>query len=335
MPALATAQIYRRPAFGGGDPLLQRCALAASAAGIAFLIAVLVFPAPRAKLTPVEELPPRIARLILEKPKPVTPPAPAARAIAQAPANPIPQTAAVETPKPPPPRVRRAEAARLAADAGTIGRERATRAVAAQIERSTTALDKSLEKLTSSLATSSATTTTSAPAGRRRSRSVSTGRSGTEGIPGGAQVAGAGALVDLTGSTVGGSRIGLGTLEGVGGGTGDPDSPGGSGGSASGARPGVYRSNASLLAVIQKYAAGIQYCYGNELKRDPGLKGKLIVALTVAASGSVTEAVLVEDTVGSPRLVSCALSQIRAWQFPPIAEGTTAFQAPFVFTPPE
>ena len=86
--------------------------------------------------------------------------------------------------------------------------------------------------------------------------------------------------------------------------------------------------------MIQKYAAGIQYCYGNELKRDPGLKGKLVVALTVAASGQVTEAVVVQNTVGSSRLASCAIAQIKEWRFPPIAEGSTTFQAPFVFTPP-
>lgn len=96
----------------------------------------------------------------------------------------------------------------------------------------------------------------------------------------------------------------------------------------------MYRSNASLLAVIQRYAAGIQYCYGNELKRDPSMRGKLVVALTVAASGEVTEATVVQNTTGSQRLSTCALSQIRDWRFPAISTGTTTFQAPFVFTPP-
>jgi outer membrane biosynthesis protein TonB len=121
----------------------------------------------------------------------------------------------------------------------------------------------------------------------------------------------------------------------VGGGIGGGTGPGSGGGGARGAyAPGVYRSNASLLAVIQKYSAGIQYCYGNELKRDPALRGKLVVALTVAASGEVLEATIVQDTVRSPRLAACTLSQIREWRFPAIPVGVTAFQAPFVFTPP-
>jgi TonB family protein len=131
------------------------------------------------------------------------------------------------------------------------------------------------------------------------------------------------------GGTGGGSGGGVGS--GTGGGTG----PGSGGGGRRGAyAPGVYRSNASLLAVIQRYAAGIQYCYGNELKRQEGLSGKLVVALTVAASGEVLEATIVENTIPSSRLAACALAQIKEWRFPPIEYGVTAFQAPFVFTPP-
>ena len=98
---------------------------------------------------------------------------------------------------------------------------------------------------------------------------------------------------------------------------------------------GVYRSNASLLAVIQKYSAGIQFCYSSELKHEPALRGKLVVAITVAASGEVTNATVIQNSTGSPALVACALSQIRDWRFAPIASGVTAFRAPFVFTPPQ
>ena len=33
-------------------------------------------------------------------------------------------------------------------------------------------------------------------------------------------------------------------------------------------------------------------------------------------------------------LAACALSQVRDWRFPAVAGGSTTFQAPFVFTPP-
>jgi TonB family protein len=125
-------------------------------------------------------------------------------------------------------------------------------------------------------------------------------------------------------------------VDGTGGG-GDGGSPGSSGGGGTGASSSGrhdYRSNESLLAVVRRYAPGIQYCYDNELKKNPGLRGKLVVALTVEASGAVSDARIVEDSLNSPTVTQCALSQIRGWQFPAIASGTTSFRTPFVFTPP-
>ncbi len=137
-----------------------------------------------------------------------------------------------------------------------------------------------------------------------------------------------------------GTGYGSGTGPGSGSGSGGGHGSGHGTGTGSGSGPGTgggadLRSDASLLAVVRKYAAGIRFCYDNELKREPTLRGKLIVAITVAASGEVTGANVVEDTLRSAELTSCALAQIRSWKFPRIAEGIVTFQAPFVFTPPE
>jgi TonB family protein len=68
--------------------------------------------------------------------------------------------------------------------------------------------------------------------------------------------------------------------------------------------------------------------------KNPGLRGKIVVAITVLASGEVSEASVVENTLGSNAVSQCVLSQIRGWHFPAIGYGTTSFRAPFVFTPP-
>jgi len=118
------------------------------------------------------------------------------------------------------------------------------------------------------------------------------------------------------------------------GGTGSGGS--GSGGTGSGVGSGSEgRSNASLLAVVRRYAPGIQFCYENELKRNPGLRGKLVFSLTVDAAGRVTEVVVVEDALGAGPVLTCALAQIRDWVFPAVEGGLTTFRAPFVFTPPQ
>jgi TonB family protein len=115
-----------------------------------------------------------------------------------------------------------------------------------------------------------------------------------------------------------------------------PRSPAGASSLSRGSGPcGEYRSSASLLAVVRRYAAGIQFCYDNQLKKQPGLRGKLVVSLTVLANGSVSEAIVVQDDLGSTAVTQCVLSQIRAWRFPEIPQGVVSFKTPFVFTPPE
>ena len=182
-----------------------------------------------------------------------------------------------------------------------------------------------------------------------RDRALRSGRAAKDLGTVGVELAGGRGAADLGGSAMAGSRVAVGALSGAGasaggaGGAGAPPAAAGAGGSggdgtvgaeAGAGAPGVYRSNASLLAVIQKYAPGIHYCYTNELKHDPKLSGKLVFALVVSAAGEVTEVTLVENGVRSPRLASCALAQIKDWRFPPVPRGSTSFQAPFVFTPP-
>jgi len=212
-------------------------------------------------------------------------------------------------------------------DAGKEGRRRAEEATA-QLKGATAALDGALGDLSSSLRDSR--TGTPEPSRRRRPRRVGGGRDegALAGYDAGSPATGA---ADLDQSGVAGSIVAIGSLA-------PARSEGGDGldqpESRSGSAPGVYRSNASLLAVIQRYAAGIQFCYETELNRQPGLRGKLVVALAVAPSGEVTEANVVQNTLGSSRIASCALAQIRQWKFPPISGGVTTFQTPFVFTPP-
>jgi TonB family protein len=134
-----------------------------------------------------------------------------------------------------------------------------------------------------------------------------------------------------------GNGVGTGSGGGVGNGSGGGVGDGnGSGRGVAGAQPSgnAYRSNESLLAVVRRYAPGIQFCYDNELRKKPGLRGKLVVSMVVLANGSVREATIVEDTLNSPAVRECALAQIRGWQFPAIPSGIASFKTPFVFTPP-
>lgn len=327
--ATMTHDVYRQPLFSIGDGLFRRCLAAASIAGLGFLIAVLLAPVRDMAVTRVEQLPERFARLIIEKPKPKPAAAAPETQMAQQaePEAAAPEPAPAPEPQPQPqPRARRLEAAReRPPDAGVEGRRRAQEATAT-VQQATKAIDKSLAGLSTSLQSTSAD---DGRPSRRRARTVRAGRSG--GDLGAVDATVSTGAADLGGSAVEGTLVAVGGLSAA-----EPaaSGSGAEGAAGSGSAPGVYRSTASLLAVVQKYAAGIQYCYGNELKHDPTLAGKLVVAMTVSASGRVTEATVVQNTVRSKSLEACALSQIREWRFPAIEGGATTFQAPFVFTPP-
>jgi outer membrane biosynthesis protein TonB len=310
---------------------------------VAVLIAVFAAPARPVRELTIQEMPERLARLILEKPKPV----PAVKA----PAASLPQEAAPEVAQVAPQKtetaqpkaeavrpvvrpVRRQPAPEVAADKGKQGREKARTEVAQNLSQVSGSLDKVLGELSQALPTSA---NSDGPAPRTRGRqrgSVRSGRATTqlEAVNLTTDVA----TADVQGSALAGSGISIAAITDLQ--TGGTEA-GSMGSAAAGTGPdnggGEIRSNQALLAVVRRYAPGIQFCYENELKKSPGLRGKLVVSLTVEPDGRVSNVVLVEDTLRSAAVTDCVLAQMQGWKFPTIEQGIVSFKTPFVFTPPE
>lgn len=405
MSSAAIPQQYRLPMWGQMDRALKNSFIGSTIAGVLLVIVVLVMPVAPPEPVTVKTVPERIARLIIEKPKPM-PPAKSEQKPGGGgggggtPKQGTPEGGPIEVaqpkpkmePKPSPGRAAREPSAlRSSPDRGVQGRQRATQEVSQSVAQVTGSLDRVLENIsqatasTKSTTTSSATTdvaSTSTSSRARRQRGVRTSARSSEqlasvgGVSGiangdvaGSAIASEGISISaITDLTVGGGGSGDGTPYGTPGGTGLGGSGGGFGGGngsgtgtgtgpgrGSGSGGGVgggqgtgtgdgtgpgngggsgYRSNESLLSVVRRYAPGIQFCYDNELKKNSGLRGKLVVAITVLANGAVSEATVVENTLGSQAVASCVLAQIRGWHFPAIPNGVTSFRAPFVFTPP-
>ena len=298
-----------------------------------------IVPAPPEALSEITVLPPRHLRpkpaapAAAPAPAPVAAPKPAAAASPAPVAPPKPMTAAAPQPVVAPPR-----------NTGSAGRERARHEVAQQVASVAGSVNQVLADLSTSLAsTDNIPAASSSQAGGRR-RAVRAGRSDGQlgAVSGGVSTAGAGAgeaglgtaLIAIEAVTqVGGTGLGGSGTGGVGG-AGAAGSPDGEvGGTGSGASAGG-RSNASLLAVVRRYAPGIQFCYDNELKRNSSLRGKIVLGLVVAATGEVVDVQIVEDTLGAAAMRDCVLAQVRAWRFPAVAGGNVGFRTPFVFTPP-
>jgi len=92
------------------------------------------------------------------------------------------------------------------------------------------------------------------------------------------------------------------------------------------------RDNSAINAIVASHKTSIRMSYEKYLKRNPSLAGKVTVRFTIAASGSVTKTVVVENSTGNSELEEEIIRKIRMWTFDPIAEGDVTVTYPFVFT---
>lgn len=89
----------------------------------------------------------------------------------------------------------------------------------------------------------------------------------------------------------------------------------------------------ALARFVRARIRAIQGCYEKELKRNPSLKGKVVVRFTISTSGRATEIELEEDTMHNDAVGSCIRAIIRGWTFPFKPESDVPVAYPFVFTP--
>ena len=96
----------------------------------------------------------------------------------------------------------------------------------------------------------------------------------------------------------------------------------------------VYRSAEAIQEVLLSHVPAIRYCYERELKRNPTLKGKVSVRITLSPDGSVKDATIVSSTLDNERVERCILARIRLWKdFRPIdpSEGDVTFRQVYTF----
>jgi outer membrane biosynthesis protein TonB len=90
---------------------------------------------------------------------------------------------------------------------------------------------------------------------------------------------------------------------------------------------------AALARYVRSRLKSIQSCYEKELKRNPNLKGKVVVRFVIKPSGRAGEIDIEENTLGSEAVGSCIRTTIRNWTFPFKPDSDTAVSYPFVFSP--
>ncbi|MBY0370757.1 AgmX/PglI C-terminal domain-containing protein [bacterium] len=87
--------------------------------------------------------------------------------------------------------------------------------------------------------------------------------------------------------------------------------------------------------VVQRHRSEIRACYDAALQRNPGLRGKVVVAFNIAPNGIVQTASVKESTLGDAGLGNCIVSRVKSWVFPkpeaPVVTEVSAY--PFYLNP--
>ncbi|MFQ6112579.1 MAG: AgmX/PglI C-terminal domain-containing protein [bacterium] len=94
------------------------------------------------------------------------------------------------------------------------------------------------------------------------------------------------------------------------------------------------RNQDDVQAVVLKHKNAIQYCYERALKRNPNLRGKLIVRFIISPQGSVKYVKILSSTINNRKVEQCVVNRIRRWNDFGAIElryGDTAIRQVFVF----
>ena len=88
-------------------------------------------------------------------------------------------------------------------------------------------------------------------------------------------------------------------------------------------------SKDKIREVIDRRKRDIERCYERELAKDPGLKGRLELRWTIGEEGTVTQATVGENELGSA-VAACAQGVVRRWRFAKPEGGSITISKVFI-----
>ena len=284
-------------------------------------------PVPKADRTQPEELPPRLAKALLEREPPPPPPV-------VAPKRPEPEASKPEPAKPPVTEARKPEPAKAPGEKIEAARRRASGVglLAMRNELADLRGAPVAQQFEKSIKPGPGVGTGSGPgvgAGKSPglpSRSLIT--SNATGSSGGINTS------SLSRDTGGGGLAGRSTtvVAGVMGGDGG-GGPGAGGTVRRGASGKASRSIEDIKLVFDRYKGSIYTIYNRALRDDPTLQGKVVVKLTISPSGQVLDCQLVSSELRSPDLERKLIVRIKQFDFGARAVDTMVVTYPIDFLP--
>ena len=76
---------------------------------------------------------------------------------------------------------------------------------------------------------------------------------------------------------------------------------------------GETRSPEEITRVLMLHNRAIQDCYKQALKRNPNLKGKIVIRFTVTPNGTVNNADILNSTINDDKMKQCILRRVKRW----------------------
>jgi hypothetical protein len=89
----------------------------------------------------------------------------------------------------------------------------------------------------------------------------------------------------------------------------------------------------ALHDTFSKSEAKLVACYLPGKKRDPKLRGKVIVKLTINGDGSAHQVVNEKSTLQDPEVIACVIRTVKTLRFTKPVEGSVTVIYPFIFRP--
>ena len=103
--------------------------------------------------------------------------------------------------------------------------------------------------------------------------------------------------------------------------------------SRGGSRRGPVRDQNEIELVFQKHKGAINRIYQRALRRDPTLQGKLVLELTIAPDGTVTRVRILSSELNDPGLEKRILAKVKRFRFKARKVETVTVRYPIDFLP--
>jgi len=95
----------------------------------------------------------------------------------------------------------------------------------------------------------------------------------------------------------------------------------------------LIRAEYEIEQVFQKNKGAIYSIYNRALRKDPGLQGKVVIELTIAANGQVTAVKILSSDLNSPKLEKRIMARVKLFKFKPGNTEPVTVKYPIDFLP--